>query len=69
MSDSNHPIWALLRIIVVSIALTITLWANASHFDQTELWTIGVIFFVLSGNETALYLISHLKPKANQNND
>ena len=64
MTESDHPIWALLRIIVVSIALTITLYANASHFDQTELWTIGVIFFVLSGNETAVYFLSHLQPKA-----
>ena len=64
MTESDHPIWALLRIIVVSIALTITLYANASHFDQTELWTIGVIFFVLSGNETAVYFLSHLQLKA-----
>ena len=64
MSDANHPIWSLLRIIVVSISLTATLYANASHFDQTELTTIGVIFFVLSGNETAVYFLSHLQPKA-----
>lgn len=69
MSDPNHPIWSLCRIIVVSIALTITLWANASHFDSTEIWSIGVICIVLAGGETATYFLSHIRPKDKPNND
>ena len=59
MSDPTHPIWSLLRIVVVSISLTITLYFNASHFDSTELWTIGTIFVVLATGESLTYFMSH----------
>tara|TARA_E500000318_G_C3549550_1_gene208265 strand:+ start:653 stop:868 length:216 start_codon:yes stop_codon:yes gene_type:complete len=61
MADPNHPIWSFARVTVVLISLTITLWANASHFDSTELWSIGVIFVVLAGGETATYVLSHFR--------
>lgn len=32
LPESNHPVWAAIRI----IAICFTLWLNASHFDSTE---------------------------------
>lgn len=40
MNDKNHPIWPLLRLVVMMASLTALLWLNASHFDATEVKTI-----------------------------
>lgn len=51
MKDAKHPIWSLARLIVLMIALVITLWLNASHFDETELRSIITMFIAASGVE------------------
>lgn len=40
MGHASHPIWSLLRLIVLMVALCVILWANASDFDATEIKTL-----------------------------
>lgn len=58
-NDPDHPIWKLLssaviplvRTIVVLIALVFVLWANASHFDETEIRTVIAMFIAILSAE------------------
>lgn len=47
LSDGNHPIWNIIRLTVMMIALSVILYINASAFDQTEVKTI--IFAFIAG--------------------
>lgn len=47
ISNGNHPIWKIMRLVVMMVALTAILYMNASEFDQTEIKTI--IFAFLAG--------------------
>lgn len=47
----SHPIWNLIRLSVVMIALTAILWFTASKFDQTEIQTIITMFIAAAGVE------------------
>lgn len=49
--NPNHPIWGLARIGLVLTALTVTLALSASHFDSTEIQTIGIMFGTVVGAE------------------
>lgn len=42
MPNEHHPIWKTLHLAVVVGAL----WLNASHFDETELTSIGQIILM-----------------------
>lgn len=49
MNDKNHPVWSLLRLTVLALALTLLSWINASNFDSTEAKTIvGVLIASLA---------------------
>lgn len=51
MKDANHPIWPILRMTVILIALVLVLWLNAAHFDETEINTVLAMFFAVLGVE------------------
>lgn len=48
IAEANHPVWNLLRLIVMMVALTAILYMTASKFDQTEIKTI-VLAFIAGG--------------------
>lgn len=49
--DPTHPIWPLLRLIVMMVSLTIVLYLSASNFDNSELKTILTMFLIGGGIE------------------
>ena len=51
MNDAKHPLWSLLRLVVVMTSLTLTLYINASNFDATEIRTIITMFLIAAGTE------------------
>ena len=48
---SDHPIYATIRFISLTAAVTFLLWVNASSFDETEVKTILEIAVVVGGYE------------------
>lgn len=48
---SDHPGWAILRLAVIMIPVTVVLWANASKFDHTELKAMLELGIILGGWE------------------
>lgn len=39
----NHPVWSMLRVIVLTACACVTLVVTASHFDTTELTALAGI--------------------------
>lgn len=63
MTNANHPIWSLARLVVYMTGLVTILLFTASDFDITELKTILTMFFVGAGAEGATSLLGALKHK------
>lgn len=63
MSSSSHPIWSIVRLTVLMIALSGVLYATASKFDSTELHTIIYTFLAAASGEG---IISMLKNTLNK---
>lgn len=63
MPDTRHyhPLWGILRLLIVMTALTITLLLNASKFDETEIKTIITMFLVAGSAEGATKLIDSIR--------
>jgi len=53
----EHPIYITIRYIVMMISLTLVLWMNASHFDETELKVIISMFFLGASGEGIISLV------------
>ena len=51
LRDASHPIWPLLRTFLFLVSLSLILWMNAEHFDDTELKTITSMFLGALGIE------------------
>lgn len=51
MKDPSHPIWSLLRLLIMMLALIVVLWMNAEKFDKTEVQTIITMFLIGAGAE------------------
>lgn len=47
MSSAGHPIWPIVRLLVMFLGLTAILWANAKQFDSTEIKSL--ITYVVYG--------------------
>lgn len=70
--SSEHPIWPIIRLIVIMSALTLVLWLNAANFDETELKVIGWMFLAILGRETFTPILTKVKDvvsKENNSND
>lgn len=48
---SDHPGWAILRLAVIMVPVTVVLWLNASRFDSTEIKALLELGIVLGGWE------------------
>ena len=53
-----HPIWSLLRLVILMLSLCIILYINAIHFDETELRSIVLLFIVAAGVDVVGYAFS-----------
>ena len=53
---SDHPGWAVARLAVIMIPLTVVLWANASKFDKTEITALLQIAIAGGGFEAVRLL-------------
>jgi len=51
MHDPGHPLWATIRVVVISICMTVVLALNADDFDVTELRSLAWIIPSLIGVE------------------
>ncbi len=51
MSDPTHPLWSLLRLLIIMTALTVILVLVAEKFDKTEIQTLIGMFMVAAGIE------------------
>ena len=61
LAPKDHPVWPIIRTAVVLLALTIILWMNASHFDDTEIRTLVGMFFALLGAEGITNAVSKVR--------
>jgi len=43
----DHPVWRIVNVIVMLTFLTVFLWLNASHFDETEYRSI--LYMAMAG--------------------
>ncbi|QDP52446.1 MAG: hypothetical protein Unbinned1606contig1000_5 [Prokaryotic dsDNA virus sp.] len=49
----SHPIWSILRTVILILGLTGLLYLNANNFDATELTTIIEMIVLAGGFEAA----------------
>lgn len=49
MKNPDHPLWKLLRLLILMAAMTAILWVNASDFDVTEVKSVVMMLFALAG--------------------
>ena len=54
----SHPIWSILRTVVLLIGLTVLLYLNANSFDSTELRTIAEMVVLAGGFEAVKKVVS-----------
>lgn len=66
ISSPKHPVWGIARLLIVMTALVVTLWLNASHFDETELKTIITMFIIAASAEGATGFISQFGNKGKE---
>ena len=62
--NSTHPVWSLLRLVVMVTGLTLVLWLSASEFDNTELQTI-IGMFLIGGAAEGLPAVARMFTKSN----
>lgn len=61
LADPGHPLWSIIRLTVLMIALVSVLYLNASQFDDTELRTIITMFMVAGGAEGITQIVKGLR--------
>lgn len=54
----SHPIWSILRTVILFVGLTSLLYINAKDFDATELRTIVEMIVLAGGFEAAKKVLS-----------
>lgn len=59
MPDRDSPIWSIAYVAIVMASLTAILYANASHFDETELQALFTFFGALLGAEVLRRQLPH----------
>ena len=62
--DTEHPIWSLIRLVIVFAGVTIFLYLNASTFDETELTTIVELMLLAGGFEVLKRKLANGKDKS-----
>ena len=49
--DTEHPVWSLIRLVIMFAGVTIFLYLNSSTFDETEITTIIELMILAGGFE------------------
>ena len=49
--DTEHPVWSLIRLVIMFAGVTIFLYLNSSTFDETEITTIIELMILAGGLE------------------
>ena len=57
LTDTSHPLWSFLRLLVLMVSLTVVLYVNASNFDATEIRTLVTMFLLAASAEGGLQLL------------
>lgn len=57
----NHPVWSLIRLTILMIALCVILYINATRFDETELRSILMMFLAVAGLEGFTHILAKKK--------
>ena len=66
ISDPDHPIWDFGRYLILMIAATIILWANASDFDVTEGKSLFMLAMAMGGWGGVERLLRHTKKNSDE---
>ena len=53
--DGSHPIWSLIRLVIIMISLCVILYLEADSFDGTELRSILWMFLAAASAEGAIH--------------
>ena len=53
MHEANHPIWAIFRILAITLAAYVVLLATSTNYDNTERLAILGVVVAAIGAETA----------------
>ena len=61
LQHSDHPIWSLIRLTILMIALTTILYFTANKFDETEIRTIITMFLITAGMEGLGHLATKVR--------
>lgn len=60
--DGSHPIWAIIRQVVIFAGAATILYVNANKFDITEIRSLFWLLLVQSSTETVMNRISNREP-------
>lgn len=60
MNQPSHPIWAIVRLMVLMLTLTVVLYLTATKFDASELKVIMYMFIAAASGETAIGLLKSI---------
>lgn len=63
MKDPKHPLWSILRLFILMTSLTLILYMNAQHFDETELRSITWVFVIAAGAEGGMQFATRFTNK------
>jgi len=61
LKSPTHPMWPLLRLMVLMVSMSFVLWLFSSNFDQTELQSIIMIFIAAASTEGAIRFLNNKK--------
>lgn len=56
--NNNHPIWSIIRVAVIMMALLAILALTAQHFDSTEVKTLVWTFAAIAGLEGGINYVT-----------
>jgi fatty acid desaturase len=62
--DNEHPVWSLLRLVIMFTGITVFLYLNASVFDETEVATIVELMLLAGGFEMLKRKLANGKDKS-----
>jgi hypothetical protein len=62
--DSEHPVWSLLRLVIMFTGITVFLYLNSSAFDETEVTTIVELMLLAGGFEMLKRKLANGKDKS-----
>ena len=62
--DTEHPVWSLIRLVIMFAGVTTFLYLNAATFDETEITTIIELMILAGGFEALKRKIANGKDKS-----